>query len=310
MKGILQHLKDSKGSANFYQTMLKDIKRQKLKLGAIFIIAFLIISAITLYCGLRLAKVIATPLNVLLDATKRISNGDYTIRVEEQDSRDEINILAKAFNRMTSTIEEQRDQLLQTTRFVKERAIFIEMVLSEISSGVITLDSKKNIMYINDYAIGLLNLDKKKVVGLHYKNIITGLDDIINLAEQNSNLAKDNIDITLLDKTIHIFASAGVVIENKEIQSYIITFDDITDHMVAQRLSAWADVAQRVAHEIKNPLTPIALSAERLGSKFAKQISEDSAMYDKYIYTIINHTEDIRRIVEDFVKLCHLLTSF
>ncbi len=304
---ISHYMQQSRGSVTFYNSMMQNINAQKLKLALIFVFSFLLIATITMYYGVKLARIIAAPVNTLVEATKKIRAGDYSIRVEEKDSRDEINILAKAFNLMTETIEKQRDELLQNNQLINERAIFIETVLAEISSGVIMLDVEQNIVYINNYALSLLDIKRANVINKSYTKAMPDIADLLEHARDNPNiLSKDNLAINLLDRTINIMVSIGVILKGTEISSYIITFDDVTDNMTAQRLSAWSDVARRIAHEIKNPLTPIDLAAQRLESKFAVQITENKTMYNKYINTITNNVEVIRRIITDFIKFAKL----
>lgn len=307
---ILNYLHDTKSAATLYNQMIKEIRVRKIKLTIIFVIVFVLLSVAALYSAFKLARIIAAPLQNLLEVTKSIRKGDYSVRLVETKSRDEINLLAKAFNAMTATIEKQRHALIHSNQFIEDRAFFIEKVLEGISSGVITLNGKKQILYMNNYAKSLVTRKYSNIKGGRISKIAEEFEELLDKTDSMpaDQIMQDNISLTTEDGQLNLGVSI-VKVNLQEIKDlkYIITIDNLTDHMTAQRLSVWADVARRIAHEIKNPLTPIQLAAQRLSMKFANFVSEETKpLFTRYVDTITNHVDEIKRIVEDFVQFAKL----
>lgn len=307
---ILNYLHDAKSAATLYNQMVKEIRVRKIKLTIIFVIAFVLLSIAALYSAFKLARIIAAPLQNLLEVTKSIRKGDYSVRLVETKSRDEINLLAKAFNAMTATIEEQRQALIHSNQFIEDRAFFIEKVLEGISSGVITLNGKKQVLYMNNYAKSLVSRKYSNIRGGRISKVAEEFEELLEKVDTVTadQIVQDNVSLTTEDGQLNLGVSI-VKINLQEIKDlkYIITIDNLTDHMTAQRLSVWADVARRIAHEIKNPLTPIQLAAQRLNMKFANFASEETKpLFARYVDTITNHVDEIKRIVEDFVQFAKL----
>ena len=306
-KEIINYLRKTQDSKDKYYYLLADLKFTKRSLQVTFIILSSLMCFFSFVISVKLANIITNPLNRLLDATAKIKKGDYSIRVPELQSNDEVSQLGKAFNKMTSTIEKQHNELKIAYKSIDERIKFIETVLKEISSGVIAIDKDGSISLYNYSAkklIGLENFDSKTKI---FK-VIPEIADLIYLIQNEpGNVFNENIIIKRKGRAIHLFIKIGAVIIDSKISNIVISFEDITQLVVAQREAAWSDVARRIAHEIKNPLTPIQLSAERLKSKFSQQIDKkDVDNYNKYVDAIIRNVNDIHSIVSEFIQFARI----
>ncbi len=306
-RDILNHLTVSQGSANSYSSLIADISNTKLKLELIFISTSIFLCVVSMLIGMRFARYITKPLNLLVDATAKVKAGDFTIRLPEKPGIDETAILTRAFNQMTETLSEQHNQLNSFTNLIDERRRFIEAVLAEVTAGVIVITNKGEINLYNNSAAKLLNIDPKSK-SFKYKKIFGEIEGLITLSEKNpTEIVGQNIEITRDNNKLTFFVRVGAQLNfQSKIESFIVTFDDITDLVVAQRSAAWADVARRIAHEIKNPLTPIHLSAERIKKKYINEISSDKESFERYVDTIIRHVGDIGKIVEEFVEFARI----
>ncbi len=306
-KEIVDYLKKTQDSKNKYYYLLADLKFTKRNLQIAFIIISSLMCLFSFIISVKLGNIIANPLNKLLNATSKIKLGDYSIRVPEKNSEDEVSQLAKAFNKMTQTIEAQHNQIKAAYKNIDERVKFIETVLKEISSGVIALDSSGYISLYNNSAKKLLNLEDNNL-NQHISKIIPEINLLINnLLNAPQDILNENLIIKRKGKSIHLFIKIGAVIIENKIKNIVISFEDITQLVSAQREAAWSDVAKRIAHEIKNPITPIQLSAERLQSKFANLIEKKHLKnYNKYINTIIRNVNDIHSIISEFIQFARI----
>jgi two-component system, NtrC family, nitrogen regulation sensor histidine kinase NtrY len=308
---VIGHMKAARESAMEYGMLQHEMGSMQLQfLSALCMLALLLFLAST-WAGMRLAVRIIGPISSLNSATERVRAGDYSIRVAEGPKHDEIANLARTFNRMTSQLETQRRDLLEANRMIDERRRFSETVLSGVSAGVLALSA--------DHAITLCNRSALKLLG-HEKNddlLTMQLADLLPetaglLAQATENPDKTwGADVTIGTPhgttTLHVRVTAER--NAGDIEGFIVTFDDITPLVKAQRNAAWSDVARRIAHEIKNPLTPITLATERLKKKYSEQITHDSEGYARYLETISRHVRDIGSMVEEFVGFARLPTA-
>lgn len=308
-QSILDYLESTQGSAKNYNAIISEVKSTQMKLKVIFIVAFVVLLFISFILGKKLAEFITRPLNDLAAATRKLRDGDFSIKLPEKQGKDETAVLTRAFNEMTERLSKQRSELIKVNKIIDERRRFIEKVLAEVSAGVITVDKKHSILVINQSAISLLHAKSSKKK-MSISDIFPEIEHLISKAKESpSELTNENIKIARNDVTYHLFVRIGVLLgDDNEIETIVVTFDDITELVSAQRTSAWADVARRVAHEIKNPLTPINLAAERLKSKYMKEIKTDPSNFEKYVDTITRHVQDIGLIVEEFVEFARIPT--
>ncbi len=308
-QSIIDYSKNTQGSALKYNHLMTELKSTQLKLEIIFIIAFIILCSISLVLGRRLAVFITRPLNDLVEATKKLKAGDFSHKLPETQGKDETAVLTRAFNQMTETLAHQRSELMKFNKIIDERRRFIEKILSEVSAGVITLDNSNKILLVNQSAKNLLKL-KLIPKNATIDTIFPELTELVKKSVKTTDgITQSNLKINRDGSIFHLFARIGILPDEAgKVQTIIITFDDITELVSAQRSSAWGDVARRIAHEIKNPLTPIILAAERIKTKYLSQIKDDPKNFDKYITTIIKHVQDIGCIVEEFVEFARIPT--
>ena len=262
-------------------------------MGALFILA-LILVAVAIAFALRYADRQVKPLYELVDAAQRVGAGNYSLRVEGRTGADEVGLLNRAFNRMTDQIERQTAALVGANEQLHDRGIFIETVLESVTAGVISLDEEGKVQLMNSSAQALLG-QPEIPVGRPIRDIAPELADLDETRSgQIVQYQKDNELLTFAVK-----ATRGE-------DSHVITFEDITRQVLDQRQAAWSDVARRIAHEIKNPLTPIQLATERLKRRYRRQIEQDGELFDELTSTIVRQVGELRTMVDAFSSFARL----
>ncbi|MDV7338604.1 PAS domain-containing sensor histidine kinase [Terasakiella sp. A23] len=276
-----------------------------------FIMIFLIIALMLLlaaaWLGMTFANQMARPITDLIAASERIRQGDLQARVDKDHSGDEIGLLGRAFNRMAEQLESQRHDLVEANRELAERHRFTETVLDGVSAGVIGLDTAGHIHLPNRFSGLFLKSEINDLIGLHLKEVVPELEDLLTQAiDKPTRPAQGEVKL-LRDGQVRIInASIAAEWVDEDIIGYVLTFDDITELQSAQRSAAWANVARRIAHEIKNPLTPIQLSAERLKRKYLKHIENDPETFSMCTDTIIRQVDDMREMVNEFSSFARM----
>ncbi|KJV69166.1 sensor histidine kinase NtrY-like [Candidatus Neoehrlichia procyonis] len=296
-KRLLSHLLLTKNAVESYKNLRSQVSLLQIQISMIFLFVSLLLLFMAIWMGINFSGNIVRPLLHLFYATRKVQKGNLTFRIEDRKVGEEMSTLVRAFNQMTSQLSRQRAQLINIHRDINERKEFIEAILSGISSGVIAVTYNLIITLVNKKAQELLS---------PFKIMNTSLDDVL---PEVSQLIKDNTlksEITILRNQKSFTLSVKIEILSNIYKGYIITFDDISKLVEAQRMAAWSDVARRIAHEIKNPITPIYLAAERLSNKYKEEITSDKDTFNKYIGTIIRHTISIRNIVDEFAKFARM----
>ena len=267
----------------------------------IFIIVALLLLLAAVWMGLTLATHISRPISGLIAAAERVRDGDLSVRIKPTTTISEFGMLGRAFNRMTSQLKSQQDGLLLANRDLDERRRFTEAVLSGVSAGVIGLDANATINLPNRSASELLGLDLVAARGTPLLDVVPEMRDLIAGAVKHPERTWQS-EVRLLRGGPPRTLMVRVVAERLEgeIIGFVVTFDDITALVLAERKAAWADVARRIAHEIKNPLTPIQLASERLKRKYSREIKSDPETFIACTETIIRQVEDIGRMVDEF----------
>jgi two-component system, NtrC family, nitrogen regulation sensor histidine kinase NtrY len=276
---------------------------------AIIYIAFsvlLILAAV--WVGLWFAERIAKPVGRLAAAAQRVGSGDLESRVLVEHDDDEISMLGRVFNQMTKQLKGQRNSLLEANRTSEEGRRQFDSVLSGVTSGVIGLNVSAEIDFINPAAIGMLELTNKNYNGEKLTIVVPEFKDLFSkLKGAQGEVARKEIQVSRDGKLENLLVRMASRANNKGIvEGYVVTFDDVTDLVSAQRMAAWGDVARRIAHEIKNPLTPIQLSAERLKQKFMPIAAENKDILTQYTDVIVRQTGDLRRIVDEFSQFARM----
>lgn len=310
---VLSHLAATEKASADYVDLQERSSQLQIMVALIFtVLGFLLVFA-AIWLGFLLARQLVMPITDLITAADRVRAGDLSAQIDERGKVEEFDYLARAFNRMTRQIQEQQNELLDANRQMDRRRRFTETVLAGATSGIVGVDPKGKITLANASAGKLLDIPQERLVGLKIKTIS---GDTANLLEEAhgkpAKITQAEITIQRKDIGMRIFL-VRVAIERIEDEDggsedigAIITFDDITDLQSAQRKAAWSDVARRIAHEIKNPLTPIQLSAERLKRKYLKDIKNDPETFEQCTDTIIRHVEDIGHMVNEFSSFARM----
>jgi two-component system nitrogen regulation sensor histidine kinase NtrY len=257
--------------------------------------------------GLNFANWLVAPIRRLMGAANMVSTGDLHAQVPVLKSEGDLASLGETFNKMTQELRSQRDELVSASDVIDSRRRFIEAVLSSASAGIVGVDGSGSIGILNRSAEKLIGHSESETLGHPLSEVIPELDDMMKTARDGAQrLVQGQITITRdgRERNLSVRISAEQTSQSRD--SYIITLDDITELVSAQRTSAWADVARRIAHEIKNPLTPIQLSAERIRRKFGKVITEDKAVFEQCTDTIVRQVDDIRRMVDEFSRFARM----
>jgi len=294
-RGIFRHLRETEASLAAY----REAKLRRGRIQAAFALSYLetvllvLIGAVWL--GMAAANSIAAPVARLVQAAGRVAGGDLTARVDAENDPEEIAVLSRAFNRMTRDLREQQEALRAAHVDAESRRLFMETVLFGVSAGVVGLDPQGRVSVVNRQAAKLLGLATRDTQGRMLADIAPELQAVAAGASRQGGEAEAEIDIARGGESRRLRVRAS-----HDAEGLVLTFDDITRLVAAQRNAAWKDVARRIAHEIKNPLTPIQLSAERLRRKYRKEITSDLETFDRCTDTIIRQVEDIGRMVDEF----------
>jgi len=279
-----------------YQGLLAKSRANQLKFNAALLLGALIIVGLAIFTALKLADRMVRPVGELVGAAGRIEEGDFSARVPVADSDDEIQTLATAFNRMAGRLDEQTGALRSANTQLDARRAFMEAVLSSVTAGVIALDTSNRILLVNRSAETLLQKNQDEVEGQDLAAVSADLADFMRGEQSDANVivTADAVQRTLAVKRARYQDGS------------VLTFDDITDQLTDQRRAAWSDIARRIAHEIKNPLTPIQLAAERMQRKFGAEITSDKATFEQLSSTIIRQVGDLRRMVDEFSNFARM----
>jgi two-component system nitrogen regulation sensor histidine kinase NtrY len=270
------------------------------------VIALTILTASVLI-GLNFANWLVVPIRRLMSAANIVSTGDLHVQVPVHRSEGDLAQLGETFNKMTQELRTQRDELVSASDLIDSRRRFIEAVLSSASAGIIGVDASGSVGILNRSAEKLIGHAESETLDHPLSDVLPELDDIMKTAREGTQrLVQGQITITRdgQERNLSVRVSAEETSQSRD--SYIITLDDITELVSAQRTSAWGDVARRIAHEIKNPLTPIQLSAERIRRKFGRVITEDKAIFEQCTDTIVRQVDDIRRMVDEFSRFARM----
>ena len=309
--GVLDHITTAQNAVEEYLAL--DVRKSDFRLSITLIflcVAVTVLLAAALF-GLLFARRIADPLSELIRATERVRAGDFNIQIKDNqstdDDDDELSLLVRGFNKMTHQINNHQKDLIEANRLLENRRHFIEAVFSGVTSGIMGVDPAQKITLANQSAADILLLEKSQLIG---QSVYQINDDIGRLLEKGLKKDLDLIqeDMTLVHKngkSINVLVRIAYEKKDAE-QMAVITLDDVTDLMAAQRKAAWSGVARRIAHEIKNPLTPIQLSAERLQRKYKDQITKDQSVFTECTETIIRQVSEIGRMVNEFAEFARM----
>jgi len=304
---VLEHIEKTQRAAREYEEIEGRRSSIEITFAMIFILVGLLLLFVAIWIGLVFANRLSRPISDLAAAAERVRAGDLSARVAEEPNSDELGLLSRAFNRMTDQLEGQRHELVQANRQLDERRHFIETVLAGVSAGVIGLDENGRINLANKSANSLLSIDLDGEIGNRIGDVIPEFGDLVTGAYARPNsLVEAQVSIQRDGRPCTLFVRLAADIVSAKVVGFVVTFDDISELVAAQRKAAWSDVARRIAHEIKNPLTPIQLSAERLRRKYLSEITTDPDTFSNCTDTIIRQVGDIGRMVDEFSSFARM----
>ena len=280
-----------------YDELTKRARALQLRFNAALFFVSLALVGLAVWFALRFADRQVEPLTDLVAAARKVGAGNFGMRVEGRTGADEIGLLNRAFNRMTAQLERQTDALMSANEELEERRSFIEAVLESVSAGVVTIDGSRRVLLMNAPAQDTL------LEGGQGGKQPTMLDE---MAPQITAMVLAGLDRGVVSHTRKGELITLAVKIVREGEGYVITFEDITRQLLDQRQAAWSDVARRIAHEIKNPLTPIQLATERLKRRYRKQIEQDGELFDELTNTIVRQVGDLRKMVDEFSSFARL----
>ncbi|TQS72796.1 PAS domain-containing sensor histidine kinase [Rhodobacteraceae bacterium] len=305
---ILSLLDDTRATVNLYQQLEATRGRVIFEFGLVYLGFALIMILAAVWLGLWFAERLSRPIGRMAAAAERVGAGDLDARVISAEGDDEIALLGRSFNRMTAQLKDQRVALIASHAITEERRRLFDSVLGSVTSGVIGLDAQGNIDFVNRSAAKLLDLDDSQDHDRAIGEAVPEFSDLFNrlhgsvyeVLQEEIRLSRQGRLESLLVRIALRRREDGVT------EGYVIAFEDVTELVSAQRMAAWGDVARRIAHEIKNPLTPIQLSAERIKRKFTKHVGDDAGSLDQLTGVIIRQTNDLRRIVDEFSRFARM----
>ena len=308
----------SKGIEGYRQ--LKHFKEPfKFWLLIILLIVTLLVIFAAIWFGLYISRGITEPLEKLVLATRRVADGDLEF-VMERDSGDEMGLLVDSFNKMTLNLNSSNKNLAEahaalqlSSQESEQRRRYTEIILQNVSAGVISLDEGGKITTINRFAEKLLNIDKYLFLGLNYRDVMppyqaSVVDGFIEeLQVTGKNTVEQHIKLNVMGRTFSLLINfTRLEDEGEKAVGFVLVFDNLTKLEKMQRMAAWREVARRIAHEIKNPLTPIQLSAQRLRRRYPEILSEENSIFDQCTSTIITQVDELKRLVSEFSQFARM----
>jgi len=290
-------------------TEYAQLQARRLGVQVAFALMYTVIALIVLlsavWIGLNFANRLVAPIRRLIGAANLVSTGNLYVRVPVRPSEGDLASLGETFNRMTQELRTQRDDIMHAHDMIDIRRRFTEAVLAGASAGVIGIDGDGRVSILNRSAEKLIGRSEAEALGKPLPEVLPELTEIIAAARAGAR-SQDQVTVTRNGRERNLSVRVTTEQSADSAHGYVITLDDITELVAAQRTSAWADIARRIAHEIKNPLTPIQLSAERLRRKYGKVISDDRDVFEQCTETIVRQVDDIKRMVDEFSRFARM----
>ncbi len=308
-KRILGYLAEAESASADYE--IAQIRRASVQLAFALMYSgvalILLLSAI--WFGVSFANRLVEPIRRLIGAADQVGRGNYYVQVPVKPSEGDLAHLGQTFNGMTSALRQQRDEVMSANEQLDQRRRFTEAVLAGISAGVIGLDHDLVVTIATRSAYQLLDLEEGSLVGRLLGDVVPELAVVLTDASEGNRRAMREVGLERRGRPRVFLVRVTSEESPAHRHGYVVTLDDISDLVLAQRSAAWADVARRIAHEIKNPLTPIQLSAERLKRRYGSRITEDREVFDQCVDTIIRQVGDIGRMVDEFSSFARMPTA-
>jgi two-component system nitrogen regulation sensor histidine kinase NtrY len=304
---VVAHLSETRASVSDYAIMESRRAGVTVAFGLMYTVIALIVLLSAVLIGLNFANRLVAPIRRLIGAANVVATGNLHVQVPVNRSEGDLGQLGETFNRMTHDLRTQRDDLVRARDLIDSRRRFSEAVLAGASAGIIGIDHDGKISILNRSAEQLIGSSGPDVTGKPLLDVVPELSQLVEQAiESGQRLAQGQVTLSRRGRERNLSVRVATEQSADAEHGYVVTLDDITDLVMAQRTSAWADVARRIAHEIKNPLTPIQLSAERLRRKYGKVITEDRTIFEQCTDTIVRQVDDIRRMVDEFSRFARM----
>ncbi|WP_425280298.1 ATP-binding protein [Roseivivax halodurans] len=305
---ILNLLDDTQETARFYQQQESERGRRLFDFALLYLGFAVLLILAAVWLGLWFAERLSRPVGRLTGAAQRVGAGDLDVHVKEDEGDDEIAMLGRYFNQMTRQLKRQRERLLENTRQIERRQRLFDSVLTSVTSGVAGLDDQGRVTFVNRSAERLLNWEEENQNLPIYVAVPEFGALFERLTSTGAEVVQEEVKVSREGRLEHLLVRMSIRRrKDGSLEGYVVAFDDVTDLVSAQRLAAWGDVARRIAHEIKNPLTPIKLSAQRIQSKFASSLAgEDADKVERLTDRIVRQTDDLLRIVNEFSKFARM----
>ncbi|MDA9619518.1 PAS domain-containing sensor histidine kinase [Alphaproteobacteria bacterium] len=291
----------TENAKNDFEKSQSELSEYRLLFNMSFLVIALIVLFLAAWLGFGLANKLMKPINILVGATDRVGKGDFSDRLQVKEGYDDLGGLTKSFNTMMRQLQRQQKDLLSVNVKLDERRRFTETVLSGVSPGIMGLDPKGIITLPNRSASTMLDISEKKLKGRNISEVMPEALDLFKKAQKaKSQSLEAQMVLTRGEKNLNLLVRITTELKGLHREGFVLSFDDITEQVAAERTAAWADVARRIAHEIKNPLTPIQLSAERLKRKYLKEIKSEPEVFTQCTDTIVRQVNDLRQMVDEF----------
>ena len=304
---LLALLDDTQDSVRLYNQLEADRGRLLFEFGLLYLGFAVILILAAIWLGLWFAERLSRPVGRLAGAAQRVGAGDLNVQVREEPGDDEMATLGRVFNQMTRQLKGQRDALLATNEQIEERRRLFDSVLSSVTAGVVGLDAEGCVTFVNRSGERLLSLEQSDGKDVHLSVAVPEFASLYEkIAGQSLEAVQSEVPVTRGGEVETLLVRMATRrAEDGTLEGYVVAFDDVTDLVSAQRMAAWGDVARRIAHEIKNPLTPIQLSASRIRRKFGKEVAEPEIL-EQMTDVIVRQTEGLKRIVDEFSQFARM----
>ncbi|PPR47468.1 MAG: Sensor protein kinase WalK [Alphaproteobacteria bacterium MarineAlpha5_Bin9] len=303
---IWKHIEDTSRAFEIYTSKEEESKGIQITFSMIFVLFSICFILIAILIGLRLAGRLSKPMSKLIESANRISTGNLNSFVDEDQQFKEINVLIRSYNQMINEIKNNQDVILAKSEEDEKKRLFIEAILSLLTTGVISLDQNFKINLINKSSLRILKKDEEDLISTDIINVFPELKKIFeDFKSSNLNISQHQLEYIIDDNIRNLNIKIIKEKENNQISGYVVTIDDMTSLILAEKHAAWSDIARKIAHEVKNPLTPIKLSSERIQTKFIdKNLNKDDLI--KLTNTISRQVDDIGKLIDEFSSFARM----
>ena len=303
---IYNHLFETAKAITAYNNLEKNTSRLQISFSMIFILFSVSLLLVAILFGFRMAHKLSMPISNLITSSEKVSRGNFDAKVSETDDFDEISLLLKSFNQMIVEIELKQKQLIEKNIEIENRRLFTEAVLSTLSTGVVALNNKYIVTLANKSVKDIINISEEKIIGVNFFSLFSNLSKIkSNLDKKAYKNLSQQIEFNYKNNIRNLFIKFSVEIKENKVIGYVVTIDDLTSLILAEKHATWSEIARKIAHEVKNPLTPIKLSAERIERKINEN-NFNKKIFSSLAKTISKQVDDIGKLIDEFSSFARL----